>query len=73
LRHVFVHLDVRVGRAFAEAFDRAKDDARVKFANSFPGEAHPIHRAWREILDQDVGLADEPFQNRFAFGRLGVQ
>ena len=38
-----------------------------------PGEAHPVHRARREVLDQHIGLADQLLQDRLAFGCLGVQ
>src|SRR5712692_3599841 len=73
LRHVFINLEVRIGRAFAEALDRPEDDPRVEFLNVLPGEPHPVHRARREVLDQHVGLADQLLQDRLAFGRLGVQ
>src|SRR6266478_915224 len=73
LRHVFIHLEVRIGRAVAEALDRPEDDPRVEFLNVLPGEPHPVQRARREVLDQYVGLADQLLQDRLAFGRLGVQ
>src|SRR2546428_5676426 len=73
LGHVFIHLEIRIGRAFAEALDRAEDYPRVEFLNALPGEPHPVHRARREVLDQHVGVADQRLQDRLAFGRLGVQ
>ena len=73
LRHVVINLEVRVRRAFAEALDRTENEPRVEFLNMLPGEAHPVHRTGREILDQDVGLADQLLHDRLAFRRLGIQ
>ncbi len=73
LRDVVINLEVRVGRTLAEALDRAENEPRVEFLNMLPGEAHPVHRTGREILDQHVGLADQLLQDRLAFRRLGVQ
>ena len=73
LRHVVVDLEILIGRAFAEALDRPEDDPRIELVNALPGEAHPIQRARREVLDQDVGVADQRLQDRLAFGRLGIE
>jgi hypothetical protein len=73
LRHVVINLEVRVRRAFAEALDRTENEPRVELLKMLPGEAHPVHRTGREILDQHVGLADQLLHDRLAFRRLGVQ
>ena len=59
LRHVVVDLEILIGRAFAEALDRPEDDPRIELVNALPGKAHPVQRARREVLDQDVGVADQ--------------
>src|SRR5438093_3405397 len=73
LRHVVIDTDVLIRGAFAEALDRSEDDPRVELLNVLPAKPHPVHRAWPEILDQHVGLADKLLHDRLAFGRLGVQ
>src|SRR5262249_32349644 len=41
------------------AGDRAIDEARVDLAHVVIGEAEPLHDAWPELLDQNVGAFDE--------------
>src|SRR5215467_3866194 len=72
LRHVFIDLEVLIRGAFAEALDRAEDDPRIELLNALPGEAHTVHCARREVLDQHVGLADQLLQDLLAFWRLCV-
>src|SRR6266496_1887055 len=72
LRHVVVDADVLVRRARGEALDRPEDEPRIELLDALPGEPHPVHRAGPEVLDEDVGLADQLLQDRLAFGRLGV-
>src|SRR6266478_5469086 len=73
LRHVVVDLEILIRRALAEALDRPEDDPRVELVNVLPGEAHPVQRARREVLDQHVRVADQLLQDRLAFGRLGIE
>jgi hypothetical protein len=47
--------------AFAEAFDLAVDDRRIKGANHILAQPEPLDRARREILHQNVGLGGEVF------------
>ncbi len=59
LRDVFIDLEVLVRRAFAKAFNRAEDEPRVELLNVLPSESHPVHRARPEVLDEDIGPADQ--------------
>src|SRR5207245_5052062 len=69
LRHVVINTDVLIRRAWAEALDRSEDDPRIELLNVLPAKPHPVHRAWPEVLDQHVGLADKLLHDRLAFGR----
>src|SRR5688572_4085215 len=71
LRDVFVDLAVLVG-AGAEALDRGDDHLRVELLNTFPGEAHAVERARREVLDQDIAVLHQRLDHRFALRALRV-
>src|SRR5258705_3987810 len=72
LRHVVIDTDILIRGAFAEALDRPENNPRVELLNMLPAKPHPVHRAWPEVLDQHVGLADKLLHDRLTFGRLGV-
>ncbi|MGY4460118.1 hypothetical protein ACVWYI_004078 [Bradyrhizobium sp. LB13.1] len=62
---------VRTGTA--EARQRAIDQRREFFVQRLVSEAEALHRAGRKVLDQHVGVRDQPSQHRFAAVGLEVQ
>src|SRR5258708_19875679 len=64
LRHVVINTDILIRGAFAEALDRPENNPRVELLNMLPAQPHPVHRAWPEVLDQHIGLADKLLHDR---------
>src|ERR1700687_1566438 len=62
----------RPGPFLAEAADVAEDGARINRAHSLVGEAKARERAGAEVLDDDIGPLDEPFEHAFAIGVLEI-
>src|SRR5205085_4421904 len=71
LRDILVDLAVLI-RTRAEALDRGNDHARIELIDMLPSKPHAVERARRKILHQDVALLDQPFENFFALGMLGI-
>src|SRR5260370_36695239 len=72
LRDRLVGLAVLV-LAGSESLDRGIDDLGIDLVDRLPGEALPIERARREILDQDAALLDQLDEALFGLLELGVQ
>src|SRR5262249_26904668 len=62
LSNVFIDLAIFVGSG-AEAFHRCIDYARVEHLNAFPGKAHAIERARREVFNEHVAALHQTLQN----------
>ena len=71
MRDILVDLAVLI-RTRAEALDRGNDHARIELIDMLPSKPHAVERARRKILHQDVALLDQPFENFFALGMLGI-
>ncbi|GAA3099435.1 hypothetical protein GCM10020001_015030 [Nonomuraea salmonea] len=54
-----------LGAVVAEAGDRQDDQAGVELVQPLDGEAEAVEYAGAEVLDQDVAVADEPFDELF--------
>src|SRR6516225_293372 len=52
-----------VRAALAKAFDLAVDDARVQLLNDIVTEAEAFDRAGRHVLDRDIGLLQQVFDD----------
>ena len=72
MRDVLIDLAVFVF-ARPEPLDRGEDHLRIDLLDTLPGEAHPVQRAGREILDHDVAFLDQAGQHFFAGFVLRVQ
>ena len=59
--------------AGAEAADRQVDDARVDLGAVLVPDADPVGRAGAEVLDHDVGAADEVVEDLARLGPLEVE
>src|SRR3546814_3781987 len=59
-------------RAVEEALETGIDQARIALADHGIVEAQALHRAGREILDQHVGLLEQPADDLMAFRRFEV-
>ena len=60
---VAVAARVAFGTVAPERRHRDHDEPRIDRAHRFVAEPEPIHHAGTEILDQDVGDLDQPFQD----------
>ena len=56
-----------------EALDAREDDARVGGAQRLVVQAQALHQPRREVLDDDVGVADHVQEERTALGLFQVQ
>src|SRR5690606_37628219 len=59
LDDVVVRGPVGVGTARAVAAERAQDQPRIDLAQVLPGDAEPCRCRGANVVDQQVGLADE--------------
>src|SRR5215475_13423271 len=48
------------------------DDPGIELLEALVAQAHPLHRPWREALDDDVHLADEGLEDLLAAWTLQV-
>src|SRR3989441_3620735 len=73
LRDHLEALEVAVGAVRAEAFDGRVDRPRVQPLHGLVSEPQALHRAWPQILGDDVRLADEPPRDLLALVGFQIQ
>jgi hypothetical protein len=64
---------VAVAPGLAERGDRAVDELRRARGDLRIAHAEPVHHAWPEAFDQDVGALGEPQQELLPLGMLEVE
>ena len=64
---------VLVGAGLAEARQAHHHQARVQRVEDIPAQAELFQYAGAEVLDQDVGIAEQAFQDRLALGVLEIE
>src|SRR5690606_15882438 len=56
-----------------KTLDRGINHPRVKLLDAFPGEAHAVEHARREVLHQHVAGLDQALQHLLALGMLRIE
>jgi hypothetical protein len=69
-----VHPGARPVRAgLAEAGNAAVDDARIDLLHVLPRDMQPVFHGGAHVLDDDIGLLDQPHEGGVALGRFQVE
>src|SRR5690606_15376989 len=73
LRHRVVARPLRVRTARAEAADRAVDEPRIDLTQAVCAGAQALRGSRSEVLYVDIGVCDQPVEQRTIASRLHVE